>query len=306
MEMDVRLIYYSLARAENSQYDQQWIQSIRSLRSYNRRIPVCLFVFNGVSAAIEREAERWRVMLLPLGDYRDWLQGYHPRGQILAMYPTLHKFLVLSEADTTGLRQALYLDCDTFFFDDPELLFEQPDPCHWCAREEAGSRLSPLGYDPSNINEELIARIASAEGLRWVGPFNSGVCLLNNDIWRTFRQLRSTFFDVVWQLLVGQEYWRTSAPEHSELRDAVMHHAAAYDIARAFPYPSSNSWILEEMALWLTMGHIRDLSQRMFERNSVAQGYECVEAMQNGRRPIVAHYFSYFQTDFFRYAPRLR
>ncbi len=72
----MRLIYYSLVRPANSEYDCQWIQSIRSLRSHNQRISVCLFVFNGVSAAIEAEAERCQVKLLPQGDYRDWLLAY--------------------------------------------------------------------------------------------------------------------------------------------------------------------------------------------------------------------------------------
>jgi hypothetical protein len=295
----VRLIYYSLARAENSDYDSQWIQSIRSLRLHNRRISVCLFVFNGVSEALQREAERWHVTLIQLGTYRDWLQGYHPRGWLLALYPALHKFLVLSEADTTGLSQALFLDCDTFFFDDPEILFESPVGCHWCARESPTSRLSPWGYDPSNIDEELIEQIVSTEGLRWVSPFNMGVCLLSNGIWETFRQLRGTYLDTVWRLTVGRHCWNREAPDDGEIRHAVIREATAYDIARALPYPSSNYWILDEIALWLTLGHIHNLSQRMFSRDWVVQGDEFLEAMQTGQQFVVAHYFSSLRKEFF-------
>jgi hypothetical protein len=301
----VRLIYYSLARNRSGEYEHQWMQSIRSLRSYNRVIPVCLFAFNGVSEAIRREAERQRVMLLPLGGYGDWSQVYHPYGRILAMYPGLAKFLALSEADTTGLSQALYLDCDTFFFDDPEKLFELTAPCHWCAREAPTSRLSPHGYDPSNIDEGLMERIVSTEGLRWVAPFNTGVCLLNHGIWETIRQLRDTFFDTMWRLLVGRHCWGGEAPVDSEIRSAVRMEAKAHDVARALPYPSGNFWILDEFALWLTLGHIGNLAQRIWTRDSVVQGDEFVEALECGRRPVVAHYFSSLQREFFRYVPVL-
>ena len=133
--------------------------SIRSLRSYNAAIPVTLFVFNGISETVHQEAEAQRVMVIPLGGYREWLERYHPHGAALALYPTLHKFLALTEADTTGLTQALYVDCDTFFYSDPELLFESCDRVHWCAREELRSRLCPMGYDPTNIDEDLIEEI---------------------------------------------------------------------------------------------------------------------------------------------------
>jgi len=303
----VRLIYYSLARPEghgNSDYDHQWIQSIRSLRCYNSTIPVTLFVFNGISEVLQKEAASHRVMVITLGGYREWLQRSHPRGAILALYPTLHKFLVLAEADTNGLTQALYVDCDTFFYDDPELLFESSDPVHWSAREELRSRLCPMGYDPANINEDLIESILAAEGLRWVAPFNSGVCLLNNGIWNTFGKLRGTFFDIVWRLLVGRHCWSDNRSD-ADIRDAVIQEATPHDILRAIPYPSGNAWILEEIAVWLTLAHVPNLSQGIFAQSAVLQGYECIEAQQAGHRPVVAHYFSSLREDFFRDQPYL-
>jgi hypothetical protein len=304
----VRLIYYSLAQPEvlstASEYELQWIQSIRSLRSYNTAIPVTLFVFNSISESVQQEAEAQRVMMISLGGYREWLERYHPHGAALALYPTLHKFLALTEADTTGLTQALYVDCDTFFYSDPELLFESSDQVHWCAREELRSRLCPMGYDPTNIDEDLIEEILATEGLRWVAPFNSGVCLLNNGIWNTFRKLRSTFLDVVWRLLVGRHCWGGDAGSDRQIRDAVLEGATPGDIVRAIPYPSHNGWILEEIALWLTLAHVPNLEQGIFAHSAVLQGYECIEAQKTGRQPIVAHYFTSLQEEFFRGQPQ--
>ncbi len=98
-------------------------------------------------------------------------------------------------------------------------------------RESPTSRLSPHGYDPVNINEELIEQIVSTEGLRWVAPFNAGVCLLNNGIWKTFNELGATYFDTVWRLLVGRHIWSSTASEDREIRNAVVLEASAHDIA---------------------------------------------------------------------------
>jgi hypothetical protein len=85
----VRLIYYSLTIGDNPKYDEQWAQSVRSLRARNSSIAVTLLVFNAPSGLLRREAERRQVHLIELGSYRDWLQKYHEHGQVLALYPTL-------------------------------------------------------------------------------------------------------------------------------------------------------------------------------------------------------------------------
>jgi hypothetical protein len=296
----MQIIYYSLVNREDSRYEWQWVQSIRSLRLYNSRLTVWLFVFGHVSELIRREASRHGVVLFGMGKYEDWLQTQQRWGLIFSRYPVLHKFLVLTEVDTSVLRQALYLDCDTFFFGDPERLFCPTAPCHWLSREEIGSRVSPYGYDPANINEELLGRIVATEKLRWVFPFNTGVCLLGSGIWNTFRQLRNTYFDFVWRLTVGREHFRRDSLERDDIGTAVIRQARGRDIARALPYPSQNFWILEEFATWLTLGRVPNLSQRMFFREHVVQGDEYIDAVRRKRYPILAHYFSYLEKDFFK------
>lgn len=301
----MRLIYYSLVRGDNAKYDEQWTQSVRSLRMRNSAIAVTLLVFNGVSDRVRREAERWRVHLIELGSYRDWLEKYHQNAQVLALYPTLHKFMVLSELDPNGLSQALYVDCDTFFFEDPEILFDLFGGCHWGARESPTSRLCPHGYDPVNIDEELIEQIVSWEELNWVVPFNAGVCLLNHGIWETFRHLRTTYFDNAWRLMVGRHCLEEPGSDDGQIRAAVLKTAGQDDISRAIPYPSSNFWILDEITLWLTLGRVGNLVQTLLDRERVMQGWESIHALQQGRHPTVAHYFSCFQQDFFKHVPRL-
>ena len=131
-----RLVYYSLAIMPFGSREAQWIQSIRSLRRYNRDIPVQLFLFNGAPAAIIREAHRQRVEVFELGDYAQYLDGLSVHGSLLAQYPTFHKFLVLRHSPARAANHILYLDCDTFFFGDVETLFRRYGSFDWCAREE--------------------------------------------------------------------------------------------------------------------------------------------------------------------------
>jgi hypothetical protein len=294
----MRLIYYSLARPSHAIYDAQWLQSIRSLRSHNASIPVWLFAFNGLSDVMHHEAERQNVQVIAMGDYADFLCSRHPHGSILARHPTLHKFLVLGEMATTGITQALYLDCDTFFFDDPEKLFALPALGHWHAREAPTSRLSRDGYDPANVSEDLLENIAENEHLRWIAPFNSGVCLLNARFWEPFTHLQDVFLDFAWRLLVGR-HCSGGPTSHADTQSAVLRVMTEHDLERALPYPSQNEWILEEIALWLTLGRVPGFTQRMFGPSDVMLGPEFLAASDGSRRPIVAHYFTLHTNDFF-------
>ena len=152
----MRLVYYSLANPADRGYERQWTQSIRSLRRHNPSIAVCLLLFNGASDELRREAAHWNVTIRYLGDYQAYLDRLHERGSVLALYPTFHKFLALSQGPIESATQILYLDCDTFFFGDVEKLFDCYSACDWYARVEPGSRLCHYGYDPSYLDEDFV------------------------------------------------------------------------------------------------------------------------------------------------------
>lgn len=294
----MKLVYYSLSRPSDRTYDSQWLQSIRSLRLHNHDLPVCLLVYNSVSDSILKEADRRNVMVYFLGNYRDCLERLYPRGPMLTMYPTLHKFISLSELDTSEASQILYLDCDTFFFDDPVILFDNYASCDWYARESPASRRCPYGYDPSTINEDTLQSISGKENLATIHPFNAGVCLMNHGVWRKFEGFYRTFLDNVWRLLVGR-HQRKADGSDNEIRRAVLAETTQHDRERALPYPSNNFWIAEEIGLWLTLGRIPSLTQGFFSNRHVVQGFECTDAVDSGRHCVVGHYFTYAQSEFF-------
>jgi len=296
----VRLVYYSLANTADAGWERQWIRSIRSLRRHNTTIPVWLLVFNGASPRLLEEARRQAVTVQYLGEYRDYLDRIHVRGSVLALYPTFHKFLALRHVPVRHAAQILYVDCDTFFFDDVGRLFDAYTRADWYAREEPMSRRSRYGYNPSHVDEEMLAAIASREAIRAIAPFNSGVCVLNNQVWRRLDRIRVTLLDVAWRLLAGRELLANQAVAHDpSIQRAALDAANELDRARMLPYPSTNTWIIEQIALWLALGHLPRLSLGLLSPHCVAQGAEFREPAFANRPPIVAHYYSVLEDEFF-------
>jgi hypothetical protein len=302
----VRLVYYSLANFPDESREGQWTQSIRSLRNYNRSIPVWLLLFNGASDELLVEAKRQDVHVQSLGSYAEFLQNIHPRGSILSLYPTFHKFLALEALPLQSLTQLLYLDCDTFFFDDPDLLFERHTADDWYAREEPGSLRSHFSCDPKHIDELLLNYISRSEGLHYVPPFNSGVCLLNRGIWHELAKLRGTCLDIVWRLLCGRELSGHEFNLHDpQIHPNVLNAMTDDDRDNALPYPSANDWIIEQIALWLTLGHLPNFSLGTFSPAEVTQGGEYETIRTSNARCVLSHYFSGGEEWFFSCVPRI-
>jgi len=296
----MRLVYYSLANIPHDSREHQWIQSIRSLRRYNRSIPVWLFLLNGGSRELLSEAERWDVHVRLLGDYEEFLRQAHPRHSILALYPTFHKFLVLPNLPQRDLTQVLYLDCDTFFFDDVNLLFDRYTAQEWYAREEPSSLRSELGYNPNHVNEDLLQAITQGEGLRYTPPFNSGVCLMNHGVWQRVAGLRNDYFDLVWRLLCGREINRDDCNGHDRaVQQAVAEVITDIDRRRALPYPSAKDWIIEQIGLWLVLGRLPRFSLGTLSPSDVAQGSEFEAMLVSDHRCVLTHYFTGAEEAFF-------
>jgi hypothetical protein len=294
-----RLVYYCIANMPGAGCERQWLQSIRSLRRHNPSVNVWLFLFNGASSELLAEAARQRVRVEYMGDYRDYLSQWHLRGAVLALCPTLHKFLVVPASLLASLAGALYVDCDTFFLRDVERLFDLCSQADWYAREEHASRRSPHGYDPAHIDEDALARIAAEAGSRCVTPFNSGVCLLNGRVAPALEQVRVTLLDMAWRLLCGRELGRSQADEPDEkLRAATLASVNDIDRRRALAYPSRNAWIVEQIALWLALGQIPCFSQGFLSPQHVAQGHEFDVAL-GGSSTVLCHYFSVLEAAFF-------
>jgi hypothetical protein len=262
---------------------------------------VSLFVYGAETPeSVREEAVRSDAVVTELGEYSTYLSRISPYGTALALNPRLHKILSLHHLPAVNPSQVLYLDCDTFFLDDVEKLFDCYRLHDWYAREEPGTRRSRRGSDPTHLDEDALRAIAESEGVRPIAPFNSGVWLMNNGSWRDLDRLRVTFLDFVWRLLVGK-HLAGGEETAFDLRigAAVVAAATELDWTRALPYPSRNGWIIGQVALWLTVGKL-SRSHGLLEEHDVPQSGEFIEVLSQRRRWIVAHYFSVMDQLFWK------
>ncbi len=299
-----RLVYYSLALPrDHERADLLWQleASVRSLRGGNSSIPVILFLYGELPLDRRRSLERLGVHVWPSGSYEQKLASLAPRGwQALAQYPLLHKFLNFPAIDTLDPLQVLFLDCDTIFAGDVEELFERYAEADCCAREEPTCARSHYGYDPGYVDESALAAIAASQGVRVPPPFNLGIVLWNQAAWRRVPALDALFVRYVWRFLVGlvmQGPTHRSAAygENPAARFLAAHHTQLLtdeDVDAALPYASANGWILDQMGLWFTLGHLHGLRYADFTRAHVLQNGEFSSPFGQRRDWIACHYFS--------------
>ncbi len=271
----MKRILYSLATG-NERYEQQWIESIGSLRRHNRHIPVHLTLYGKPGDRLLVEAERQRVVIVRHASYEQTLHTALPNySRMLLANPTLHKIASMRDIPTDR-GQVLYLDCDTFCFDDVERLFDRYANGDFHAREEPYSRRSPNGYDPAYIDEDALASLARRERCSFVPAYNTGVMMLNNAIWRRLGDRFGEFLDLVSRLSPGCK-----------------------EVGRRLPLPTSNPWIVEEVATWLVLGRMAGFDHGLFDPMDIAQNGEGSRLLLAGKRPRLTHYFSCGEADFF-------
>ena len=294
----MNLVYYSIACLDQGHSERLWRLSIQSLRRYNNSVEVMLFIYGTPSAHTLAVAEHCNVGIHHCGDYKDSFRDVPPHWtRALACNPTLHKFLSLRRIPNRDFQQVLYLDCDTFFLGDVEHIFAQYNTHSFYAREEPNSRRSHYGYDAGYIDEELLGDTAANEELAVVEPYNTGICLMNQNLWRDLQPLATEFCSYVWRLLTGAALWRPEVINSRSLVEHILHSASDSELRTALPYPSRNGWIIEEIALWLTLGRIPHLTHDVLKPPDVIQNGEFV----NGAGFTLAHYYSVNEYRFFDY-----
>ena len=118
-----------------------------------------------------------------------------------------------------------------------------------------------------------------------------------------------SYLDTAWRLLVG---WHLAIPESKHLNNlemqvkkAIISEIGDADGLRSLPYPSDNLWIVDEIALWLTLGRLLGVNQGLIPRRWVIQGGARGEEFADILAPdgccVAAHYFSFHERLFQKY-----
>jgi hypothetical protein len=298
------LVYYSLTLPPaDPRPDLLWQLevSLTSLRARNRSVAVALFVHGALPGELARIAAQHDVMVHRQPPYESRLARLCPRGwPVLSRYPLLHKFLNFAEVSSWGPTQVLFLDCDTVVAGDVGELFARYRDADCYAREEVNCRRSRAGYDPGYLDEKALAAIGRHEGVQVPPPFNLGVVLFNNGCWRRLAELESVLVSYAWRFAV----WLALHPASGRsaaygeglgidlLRRRFAELVEPSDRSRALPYPSANRWLLDELALWLTMGHLVPLRTGDFSPRDVAHDGEFLADDSSAPDWVLCHYFS--------------
>jgi len=289
----MNIVTYSLSAngpPRRTDFHEQLFYSVRSLRVYNQNIPIHVFLYGEHLSDFTAQLEDHAVTVHQMGSYVDAIRRIRPRAfRTLASYPVLHKWLNLSELERLAPSQILQTDCDTIFFDDVGVLFERYSERQFYAREEPSSKASHYGYDPTYLDEDALFALAGRAGAAAVNPYNIGVSLLNHNLWTEIAKRSDRFLSYVFQFLVGI----AGNPQTREILWPGWAELVAQDLAEEpevseLAFPSSNLWILDQVALWLTLGQIPGLTHGFLSPDHVVQGE--VEA-GFGKAKVLHHYF---------------
>jgi hypothetical protein len=295
-----RLVHYSIALEDGVRRPNlisQLDASAATLREHNPRIPAVVFLYGVLDRELAAVCREHGLMVAEQGSYERRLAELCPEGwPALARYPVLHKFLNFRELATAGASEALFLDCDTIFFDDVERLFDRYAGADVAAREEVHTSRSRHGIDRDFIDEPLLARLAAAEGAVAIPPFNLGVVLFGRGVVATLAAYEPLFVDYAWRFAVwiAQHPAAGASAAFGEFLGAAEALALTTPdaLARALPYPSTNRWILEEVALWMSLGHVPGLRVVDFDRCDVAENGEFTAAHPAEAGWVLCHYYS--------------
>jgi hypothetical protein len=296
----MKIVTYSLCASsppKRTHYHKELCYSVKSLRVFNKSVTVCVFLYGEHPNSFMGELKDHGVRIHLMGPYLNAIRRIRSQAfRTLAHYPVLHKWLNFSKLEPLAPSQILQIDCDTLFFGDVGLLFERYSERQFYAREEPASRASHYGYDSSYLDEDILFTLARREGASEVGPYNMGVCMLNHGLWTEIAARRHTFLSYIFRFTA----WMSRQPETREKLWPGVLELFAKDLEEEpgvseLLFPSSNLWIVEQVALWLTLGQIPGLTHGYLSRGHATQGGEQAGDTSNA---IVYHYFGIDKTAF--------
>jgi hypothetical protein len=283
--------------------------SIDSLRRVNFHIPIYIFTFGIPARAIETTLKQLGVRIIEKPLYNSALEPYcGGRTAAFSHYPVLHRWLVLEDFRKSSEDTLLYVDCDTYFAADPAILFTAAGDRDWHTREEPYSSHSYLGYDPNYINEKALQLLACQVSSSFLPPINIGVMLMKNRVWERVQLVLDCFFTYMWAFLIWMAYYGQDKIMADKRMQPILHEiarvASLEDRRNALPFPSSNGWIVDELAILLALGRIEPFSWGFFDREQVLQGIEFTSLNPHTLKfsdAVLCHYFSKNHVEFMRW-----
>ena len=273
------------------------LRSTASLRQYNTNIPVWVFVYGDLPSTAAALLEADHIGVKPVGTYVASLGKLSPHAEALSNHGVLCKYLPLAELADVEVAQLLLVDCDTFFFDDVSKLFERYAECECYGREEPFSPYS-AHPDAAYLDPGALAALLKSEALHEVPTLNAGALLLNRGLHRKVAPLLGFMLDYTSRMMMWLRLHHDGAlpymtPECDPNSGAGGAPVGSAKLAQApLPFPSSNVWIVDEVALWMMLGRLPEVSCGIFAWHDFLQGQEFLSASREQTSALGCHYFS--------------
>jgi hypothetical protein len=249
---------------------------------------VWVFAYGDLPPAAINRLQVHDVHVQRLESYAATLGKLSPHAAALSSYPVLPKYLSLVELAELELSQLLCLDCDTFWFSDVAKLFERYDEHDVYGREEPCSPSSACA-DSAYIDPAALSALINSQGLRELPTINTGSFLLNHGLHRELAPLVAALLDYVSRLMMGLCQGQSSGDPLPYVTPASDFPTCANGLP--LPFPSSNAWIVDIVAFWLTLGRLSEVSCGIFDLQDFLQGREFL-ATSRQATPVACHYFS--------------
>lgn len=293
-------IFYSLALGGSDLAPKQLVQSLRSLRAFDREIAVYVFLFGGAPEGFVATLQALRAQVRHLGDYGDYVARKHSEhAALFALDPKIHRWLVLEEPELKACSRLLYIDSDTLFLAPGSVLFDRYRDADFYAREEPFSRRSSIGHDPSYLDEEQLDALRAQDGVGPVLPFNTGACLMAREVADGITGILPAYFDNLFRFLSWFRLHPLAGAEPGNTSTRAVHDPRFRpDASRAMPYPAKSRWIVDQVAMWLALGRLPQFRYADFSAVDVWQGAEFYNKPPQPL-PLLCHYFSSNTTYFF-------
>jgi hypothetical protein len=228
-------VYYTINN--DSKYLTFLKNSIVSLRNFNKEIKIYVIIFSNSGKLVPDFFDRYNIQVI----YKNPVKPY----QLTSL-----KWYGLTEFENIDLKRLIFLDADTIFYDDINLLFEKYNKADFYAREEIGTE-DKCPYARGNItitsqlNNDVFNNLLNKMGLKRNPVFSTGIMVFNNS---SFKKI----------------------PEHlkfyQDLFDAFL--------KRELPFPALKYHITEEITWAFTIGKIANFSFEFIEPEDTPVYYE--------------------------------
>lgn len=260
MKSDIKdiAVYYSIDN--DPRYVNFARNSVLSLREFNKNIKVYLFAYGSISRQNARFFSANNVCVI----------NKKRAGKHLARFL---KWLSLGQLDE---NRVLFVDADTIFYRDVNIIFRRFSKLDFYAREETGTIEG--GHENGGVTGSYqlrrggLSALARKFSLRKMPVFNTGVMLFNNSVNKRF-----TF-------------------------DEFMYYYISF-MSGKIPYPCMNPHIMDEIVFSLVSGRMRSLKHGFLNKD-ITPWYAEVKTRKARDFGVVTHVWSGQYDEYIKHARR--